>query len=147
MARHVVLLICAVLAYIGVMQEIGTIEYVGNAVKDIGAPVVAALVLCYIGAIVSAFAPSVGVLRATIPLAVPSLLDGGVGAVGMMAALAVASTVVDVSPFSTNGAIVLANAKNVDRDTFFRRLLVYGTVVAAAAPLVPWPVLIVPGVG
>jgi hypothetical protein len=39
-----------------------------------------------------------------------------VGAVGTVAALAVASTVVNVSPYSTNGALALANAKEVDQD-------------------------------
>ena len=117
----VVLLICGVLTYVGVLEQIGTIEYVGDAVADVGAPLIAALLLCYIGAIVSAFASSVGVLGATIPLAVPFLLTGEVSALGFVAALAIASTVVDVSPFSTNGALVLANAQNVDRDAFFKQ--------------------------
>jgi di/tricarboxylate transporter len=143
----VVLLICGVLTYVGVLEQIGTIEYVGNAVADVGAPLLAALLLCFIGAIVSAFASSVGVLGATIPLAVPFLLAGDVGAVGFVAALSIASTVVDVSPFSTNGALVLANAKNVDADVLFRRLLIYGAVIVAVVPLLVWLVLIVPGLG
>ena len=53
-----------------VREEIGTIEYVGEKVAEVGAALVAALLLCFIGVIVSAFAPSVGVLGATIPLAV-----------------------------------------------------------------------------
>lgn len=63
----------------------------------------------------------------------------------MIAALEVASTVVDVSPFSTNGALVLANARDVDRDRFFRQLLGYGGIVVAAAPVAVWLLLIVPG--
>ena len=47
----------------------------------------------------------------------------GVSAIGFIAAMAVASTIVDVSPFSTNGALVLANAQGIDRQVFFRRLL------------------------
>jgi hypothetical protein len=78
------------------------------------------------------------VLGATIPLAVPFLLGGSVGVIGMVAALAVASTVVDVSPFSTNGALVVANAQNVDRDVLFRRLLIYGALVVVVAPLLLW---------
>jgi hypothetical protein len=70
------------------------------------------LLLCYIGAIVSAFASSVGA-GATIPRAVPFLLTGDVGALGLVAALAIASTVVDVSPFSTNGAF--GARRRVDR--------------------------------
>jgi di/tricarboxylate transporter len=143
----VVLLICGVLTYVGVLEQIGTIDYVGNAVADVGAPLLAALLLCYIGAIVSAFASSVGVLGATIPLAVPFLLAGDVGAIGFVAALSIASTVVDVSPFSTNGALVVANAQNVDRDAFFKRLLAYGAVITLVAPLVVWLPLVVLGIG
>jgi di/tricarboxylate transporter len=134
----VVLLICGVLTYVAVLEEIGTIDYAGNAVASVGWPLLAALLICYVGAIVSAFASSIGVLGATIPLAVPFLLEGSVGAIGMVAALAVASTVVDVSPFSTNGALVVANAQNVDRDVLFRRLLIYGAVVTVVAPLLLW---------
>jgi di/tricarboxylate transporter len=143
----VVLLICGVLTYVGVLEQIGTIDYVGNAVADVGAPLIAALLLCYIGAIVSAFASSVGVLGATLPLAVPFLLTGDVGAIGFVAALSIASTVVDVSPFSTNGALVLANAQNVDREAFFKRLLVYGAVITLVAPLVVWLLFVVLGIG
>jgi di/tricarboxylate transporter len=139
----VVLLICGVLTYVGVLEEMGTIDWVGENVASIGVPLLAALLLCYVGAIVSAFASSVGVLGAFIPLAVPFLLQGEVGAVGTVAALAVASTVVDVSPYSTNGALVLANAKEVDQDAFYRQLLIYGAVVVAVAPLLVWLALVV----
>ncbi|WP_030611148.1 SLC13 family permease [Streptomyces sclerotialus] len=142
-----VLLICGVLTYVGVLDEMGTIEWAGHAVGGIGIPLLAALLLCYIGALVSAFASSVGIIGALIPLAVPFLAQGSIGAVGMIAALAVSATVVDVSPFSTNGALVLANAKNVDRDGFFRQLMVYGALVVAVVPALAWLALVVPGFG
>jgi hypothetical protein len=139
----VVLLICGVLTYVGVLEEMGTIDWVGENVAAIGIPLLAALLLCYVGAIVSAFASSVGVLGAFIPLAVPFLLQGEVGVVGTVAALAVASTVVDVSPYSTNGALVLANAREVDTDVLYRQLLIYRAVVVAVAPLLVWFALVV----
>ena len=83
-------------------------------------------------------------LGSIIPLAVPFLQGGtGVSAIGFVAALAVSSTIVDVSPFSTNGALVLANAKGVDRQVFFRQLLRYAAVVTIAAPIVLWLVFVV----
>ncbi|MFD8385474.1 SLC13 family permease [Streptomyces sp. NPDC059679] len=142
-----VLLICGVLTYVGVLQEMGTIDYAGRAVSDIGVPLLAALLLCYIGALISAFASSVGIMGALIPLAVPFLAKGDIGAVGMVAALSVSATVVDVSPFSTNGALVLAAAPDVDRDRFFRQLMVYGGVVVATVPAVAWLAMVVPGLG
>ncbi|KOV68645.1 DeoR faimly transcriptional regulator [Streptomyces sp. AS58] len=142
-----VLLICGVLTYVGVLDEMGTITWAGEGVGGIGVPLLAALLLCYIGAIVSAFASSVGIMGALIPLAVPFLAQGEIGAVGMVAALAVSATVVDVSPFSTNGALVLAAAPDVDRERFFRQLMMYGGIVVAAVPAVVWLVLVVPGLG
>ena len=140
-----VLLIGGVLTFVGVLQEAGTVEYVGNAVAGLGMPLLVALLLCYIGAIVSAFASSTAILGATIPLAVPFLLAGDVGAVGVIVALSISSTIVDVSPFSTNGALVLANAQGVDKDRFYKQILKYSALVVAIGPLVAWAVLVVPG--
>ncbi|WP_405558768.1 SLC13 family permease [Streptomyces canus] len=146
-AWSTVLLICGVLTYVGVLEEIGTIKWAGEGVGGIGVPLLAAVLLCYIGAIVSAFASSVGIMGALIPLAVPFLAQDEIGAVGMVAALAVSATVVDVSPFSTNGALVLAAAPDVDRERFFRQLMIYGGIVVAVVPAVVWLVLVVPGFG
>ncbi|MFF7789060.1 SLC13 family permease [Streptomyces sp. NPDC007991] len=142
-----VLLICGVLTYIGVLDEMGTITWAGEGVGNIGIPLLAAVLLCYVGALVSAFASSVGIMGALIPLAVPFLERGEIGAIGMVAALAVSATVVDVSPFSTNGALVLAAAPDVDRERFFRQLMVYGGIVVAVVPAAAWLVMVVPGWG
>jgi di/tricarboxylate transporter len=144
-AWSVVVLVGGVLTYVGVMQEIGTIDFVGNAVAGLAAPLVVALLLCYVGGVVSAFASSVAILGATIPLAVPFLQEGAIGAVAMIAALSVSSTVVDCSPLSTNGALVLANSVGIDRDVFFRRLMAYGAVVVLAAPPLIWFAFVVLG--
>lgn len=141
-----ILLITGVATYVEVLEVMGTIDYVGETVAGFGSPLVAALLLCFIGAIVSAFASSTAVLGSIIPLAVPFLQGGSaVGAVGFVAALAVSSTVVDVSPFSTNGALVLANARGIDRDVFFRQLLAYGAIITLVAPPVLWLLFVVPG--
>jgi Na+/H+ antiporter NhaD/arsenite permease-like protein len=141
----VVLLIAGVLTYVAVLEELGTIDYASESVAGVGSALLAALLLCYVGGIVSAFASSTALLGAIIPLAVPFLQSGELGAVGVIAALAVSSTVVDVSPFSTNGAIVLANAREDDRDRVYKQLLAFGAAVVAIAPLVAWAVLVVPG--
>jgi len=141
----VVLLIAGVLTYVAVLEEIGTIEYVSENVASLGSALLVALLLCYVGGVVSAFASSTALLGAIIPLAVPFLQAGEASAIGVIAALAVSSTVVDVSPFSTNGALVLANAEEEGRDQFYKRLLAFGAVVVAVAPLVTWLVLVVPG--
>jgi di/tricarboxylate transporter len=144
-AWSTVLLIVGVLTYVGVLQAAGTIDYISNAISGLGAPLVAALLICYLGGVASAFASSVAILGVMIPLAIPFLQQGGIGAVGFIVALAIASTVVDVSPFSTNGALVLANAQDVDRDRFYRRMLGYAGAVTVLGPFLAWALFVLPG--
>lgn len=139
-----IMLIVGVSTYVGVMEKMGTIDYVGHSVANLTSPLMAALLLCFVGAVVSAFASSTAVLGSLIPLGVPFLTGDNAGmAIGFIAAMAVSSTIVDVSPFSTNGALVLANAKGMDRDRFFRLLLLYGAAVTVIAPVVVWGLFVV----
>ena len=110
-----VLLVAGMVTYISVMQEMGTIDHLAEMAVAIGAPLLVALLLCYVIGVTSAFASSTALLTAVIPLALPLLETGALPVVGVVAALAISATVVDVSPFSTNGALVLANAHNIDR--------------------------------
>jgi di/tricarboxylate transporter len=139
-----IMLITGVSTYVGVLEKMGTIDFVGTSVAGLASPLTAALLLCLIGAVISAFASSTAVLGSLIPLAVPFLQAGtGVNPIGFVAAMGVSSTIVDVSPFSTNGALVLANAKGIDRDVFFRQLLAYGALVTVVGPIIVWGLFIV----
>lgn len=140
-----VLLICGVVTYVSLLQTIGTIDMLGNSVADIGAPLLAAFVICLIGGAVSAFASTTGILGALIPLAVPFLQGGSVGAVGMIIALAISSSVVDSSPFSTSGALVVASSGPEVRDRVFRGLMIWGLSMIIVAPLLSWAIFIAPG--
>ena len=76
-------------------------------------------------------------------MALPLLHTGALPVVGVVAALAISATVVDVSPFSTNGALVLANAQGIARPRFYRQLLLNAGIVVAVAPALCWLVLVV----
>ncbi len=85
-----------------------------------------------------------GRMSDALPLAAPLLTMGEIGALGFVAALAFSATVVDVSPFSTNGVMVLAEAEVDDNTKFQRKMLAYcGLIVAVAPPLV-WGLVVVP---
>ncbi|MFC4564156.1 SLC13 family permease [Nocardiopsis mangrovi] len=140
-----VLLVCGIVTYVSLMERIGTVEYLGGGVASIGVPLLAAFVICLIGASVSAFASTTGILGALIPLAVPFLLAGEVGVIGMITALAISSSVVDSSPFSTSGALVVANAPEEQRARVFRTLMIWGMSMILVAPLLAWTVFVVPG--
>lgn len=138
-----VLLICGVITYINVLQKAGTVDWIGDNAAHLGLPLLAVLLLCYVAGIVSAFASSVGVLGATIPLAVPLLLGGQLNTAGVIAALAVSTTIVDVSPFSTNGALVVASADAAEREKLLRTLLAYSATVVLLGPLLAWVFFVV----
>ena len=140
-----VLLICGVVTYVNVMKTIGTIDMLGDSVAKIGVPLLAAFVICLIGGAVSAFASTTGILGALIPLAVPFLLSGQVGAVGLIIALAISSSVVDSSPFSTSGALVVASSGPEVRDRVFRGLMVWGLSMIIVAPVLSWAIFVAPG--
>jgi di/tricarboxylate transporter len=140
-----VLLICGIVTFVGLMQEIDTPGWLGDNVAKLGVPLVAALLICYIGGVVSAFASTTGILGALIPLAVPFLLGGEIGAIGLITALALSSSIVDSSPFSTSGALVVANSNAEERDKVFRTLMIWGFSMVGLVPLATWLVLVVPG--
>jgi di/tricarboxylate transporter len=140
-----VLLICGVVTYVSIMQTIGTIDMLGESVAGIGVPLLAAFVICLIGGAVSAFASTTGILGALIPLAVPFLLGGEIGAVGMIIALAISSSVVDSSPFSTSGALVVASSGAEVRDRVFRGLMRWGLSMIIVAPVLAWTIFVLPG--
>jgi di/tricarboxylate transporter len=139
-----VLLIGGIVTYVTLLQNQGVVDWLGDGVAGVGAPLVAAVLICLIGAVVSAFASTTGIIGALIPLAVPFLLTDQVSAIGLIAALAISSSVVDCSPFSTNGALVVANADPDQREMVFKRLMQWGMSIVLVAPLVAWAVLVVP---
>jgi di/tricarboxylate transporter len=140
-----VLLICGIVMYVTLLENLGTIDWLGNQVTQIGSALLAALIICYIGAAVSAFASTTGILGALIPLAVPFLETGAVGAVGLIIALAISSSVVDSSPFSTSGALTVANTPAEKRDYVFKRLMQWGMSMVLIAPPIAWLIFVVPG--
>jgi di/tricarboxylate transporter len=140
-----VLLICGVVTYVGVLETLGTIDWLGEQVATIGSALFAALLICYVGAAVSAFASTTGILGALIPLAVPFLETGAVGAVGLIIALSISSSVVDSSPFSTSGALTVANTPAEKRDYVFKRLMQWGMSMVVIAPPIVWLIFVVPG--
>lgn len=139
----VILLVAGLLTYVDVLDQIGTIDYVEGLIASTANPLVAALAASYVGGVISAFASTAGILGVAIPLAGSVLQDPSIPAIGAVSAVAIASAIVDVSPFSTNGALLLANAQNVDPRKFFRQLLLWAAIVTLVMPLLAWLVFVV----
>jgi di/tricarboxylate transporter len=143
-AWTVVLLVCGVVTYVNALQRYGTVDAVGTGIASLGSPLLIALLLCALGAVTSAFASSAGILGALIPLAAPFMAQGDVGTTGLVVALALSATVVDATPFSTVGALVVANARDEERQHVYRGLLAWGGAMILTAPFVTWLLFVLP---
>ncbi|NUP60183.1 MAG: C4-dicarboxylate ABC transporter [Pseudarthrobacter sp.] len=141
-----VLLVAGMITYVSLLQHVGVIDTLAEQALALGAPLLIALVLCYVIGVGSAFASSTALLTAFIPLAGPLLATSSLSASGTVAALAVAATVVDVSPFSTDGALVVANARDDDRQRVYKQLMFYAGGVVLVAPALAWALLVPTGI-
>ena len=85
-----ILLLGGIITYVGILTRPGAIDQLGEAARSVSQPLSAAVVICVIAGLVSAFASTIGILGALIPLAVPLLVPGGgVEMTGLIYALAI----------------------------------------------------------
>jgi di/tricarboxylate transporter len=141
-AWDVILLVCGIVTYVAVLQRHGTVDLLGSSIAAMNAPLLAALAICAIAALTSAFASSAGILGAMTALALPFVAQGSVHATGFLIALAISTTVVDSSPFSTAGALVVANVSEDERGRVYRALLKWAGLMVISAPLLSWAVFV-----
>ena len=140
-----VLLVAGMSCFATILNSAGAPTYVGEAAAGVGVAVLGALILCYVGGVVSAFASSTALLPVIIPIAVPLVAAGNISAIAFVAALAVSTTIVDVSPFSTNGALMVANRPDtIEESTFYKQILVYSVIVVVVGPLLVWAAVVLP---
>jgi di/tricarboxylate transporter len=139
-----VLLVGGIITYVGVLQTMGTVDLLGEAARHVGAPLLTALVICFIAALVSAFASTTGILAALVPLALPLVASGDVAGWALISALAVCASIVDVSPFSTVGATLVATAAEEERPRMTSLLTRWGLSIVLIGPVVLVSILVLP---
>lgn len=141
----VIVMVTGIITYIGIMQKIGAMDLMNRFIENIGNPYFASLIATYIGGFVSAFASTSGLISAIIPLTVPILQDPAMSVVGVITSLVVGASVVDISPFSTIGALVVANVRGVNERVFFRNLIYIAAGFLAIGPGLAWLLFVVGG--
>ncbi len=140
-----VLLVGGIITYVGVLQEMGAVDMLGDAAAGLTVPLLAALVICAVGGLVSAFASTTGILAALVPLAIPLAQQGAIPGWALICALAVCSSLVDVSPFSTVGATLVASASDpAERPRMTRLLTRWGLSMVVLGPLALVGALVLP---
>ncbi|WP_411733192.1 SLC13 family permease [Paeniglutamicibacter sp.] len=130
-----VLMVGGIITFVGVLQKMGAVELLGETASHIGAPLIAALVICLIGGLVSAFASTTGMLAALVPLAIPLVASGDITGWALIAALGVCSSIVDVSPFSTVGATLVATVEEDERPRINQLLTRWGMSMVVIGPV------------
>jgi Na+/H+ antiporter NhaD/arsenite permease-like protein len=139
-----VLLVAGIITFVGVLETMGAVQLLGDAAEMLTAPVLTALAICLVGALVSAFASTTGILAALVPLAVPLVTGGELAGWALISALGVCASLVDLSPFSTVGATLTATAGDDDRPRLTSLLLRWGMSLVVLGPaalvaLLVWP--------
>lgn len=140
-----VLLVGGIITYVGVLQEIGSVDLLGDLAASLTVPLLAALVICAVCGLVSAFASTTGILAALVPLAIPLVQQGGLPGWALICALGVCSSIVDVSPFSTVGATLVATTVDEQERPRMTALLTrWGLSMVVIGPLALVGALVLP---
>ncbi|MFL4473085.1 SLC13 family permease [Paeniglutamicibacter sp. MACA_103] len=134
----VILLIGGIVTYISMLDTAGVIDGLANSVAGIGTPLLAGLLMLVVAGVVSAFASTNAMFVVLVPLAAPLLVSGALEPMGFIIALCIAASAVDSSPFSTGGALVVANTEEDLRDKTFKGMMLWGMLMILAAPLLAW---------
>ena len=130
-----VFLVGGIVTFVGVLQKLAAVDLLGHAAMRVGTPLLAALVICIIAGLVSAFASTTGILAALVPLAVPLATSGGVSDWGLISAMAVCASIVDVSPFSTTGATLVASTPTDERARVRTMTMRWGMSMVIVGPI------------
>lgn len=139
-----ILMVGGIITFVGVLQHMGAVDMLGEAATAVGTPLIAAFVICLIGGLVSAFASTTGMLAALVPLAIPLVSGGDIAGWAVIAALGICSSIVDVSPFSTVGATVVATVDEEERPRATSILMRWGLSMVVIGPVALIGTLVVP---
>jgi hypothetical protein len=142
-----IILVTGIVTYVGMLEKMGALKELQEGIAGLGNSSLAALIASYVVAIVSAFASTTGTLGVISPVIEPIAMDPLLTPVGVVTAIAISSSVVDVSPMSTSGALLMASAQPKDERMFFRALLLWAIAMIGVVPLLVWFMFVHLGIG
>lgn len=125
----VMLMVCGVATLVALLDETGGMELFTNLLSALSTPDTIYGVIAFITGAISAYSSTSGVVMPAFLPTIPSLIDnlGSGNALAIALSINVGSSLVDVSPISTIGAICLATVTDPDRSrTVFFQLLTWG---------------------
>lgn len=131
-----IFMVGGIVTFVGVLQHLDAVNILGLAAMEIGSAYAAAFVIFVIAGLVSAFASTTGILTALVPMSVPLALSGGVEGWAMMSLMGVCAAIVDASPFSTTGALIVAAGPEEERPRLKSFLTRWGLSLVLVGPAV-----------
>ncbi|MHA7294293.1 SLC13 family permease [Arthrobacter sp. HLT1-21] len=142
-----IILVTGIVTYVGMLEAMGALDELQAGIESLGNGSIAALVTGYVVALVSAFASTTGTLGVISPVVIPIAMDPLLTPIGVVTAISISSSVVDVSPMSTSGALLMASAQPKDERMFFRALLLWAIAMIGIVPVAVWFVFVQLGIG
>lgn len=131
----VVLLLSGLVVYLGLLEKIGTLGGVQDAVSHIGSPLLLIIVLTYLTAAVSNVESStLVVLGIMVPIGFSVAGPSPMAQLAILIAVVMSAAVVAISPVHIGGALIIGNAH--DQQRAYRKMFAVTGVAAAVVPAV-----------
>jgi di/tricarboxylate transporter len=136
-----ILLLCGLLTYLGLLQQIGTITSIQDALNHLGTGSLLILVVAYMTALLCNIESStLGVLGLITPL-VFAAFGNSPQTFWIVAAVCVPATLMVMNPIHVAGTLIIGNSAEKDQARLFTRLL---ATAASLAVIVPGLLALVP---
>ena len=138
MPWNVMLMVGGVATLVALLEETGGMELFTSLLSALSTPDTIYGVIAFITGAISAYSSTSGVVMPAFLPTIPSLIDnlGGGNALAVALSINVGSSLVDVSPISTIGAICLATITDPDRSrTMFLQMLLWGLAMTVVGGL------------
>ncbi len=137
----VILMVCGVSLLIAILEKTGGMDQFTTLLARIASPVSINGVIAFLTGIISTYSSTSGVvLPAFIPTA-PKLVQqmGGGDPLAIALSINVGSSIVDVSPLSTLGALCIATINDaIEAKILFRKLMLWGFSMTVIGALFCW---------
>ena len=142
-----ILLVCGAGYLVNLMDKVGTTDLISSSLSALNSPLLTIFIIIFITGLLSAYASSDAVFIAMIPIAVGAITASGanISIEGTVSAVCIASTVVDTSPLSTHGSLLVSQVKNRDPEKYFKQLMTWGFSMIPVGAIITWLLFVVLG--
>ena len=135
----VILMVCGVTTLVAVVEETGGMELFTTALATLASPATVNGVVAFLTGVISLYSSTSGVVLPAFLPTVPGIVEqlGGGDPLAIALSINVGSSLVDVSPLSTLGAICLATVVDPQAArVLFRQLLLWGFAMTVAGAVI-----------